>query len=485
MTDPSVDDMLIDEFDTKANVEEQVPKSTTTTLLYPTLNKSTTSTVAYPKLESLSINSSSTTASAKSGAYPSKVPSARSVIVASSTHQDNNNEDNNNNVSFSTLRSKFDKANGVVPKPNVPEYLWQPRRRAPPPPPPPQSSLPTSSSFEIDRRVPNPTKSASAVRKRSYPDNASLSRELFRSAFNSEPSIPRTSPRPKQRSQQQKQQNESLTFSTYTKKGHSRGTTVDLARLWKDVLVRAGISIEFAWKYALKLAEAKYDETNAETLTHTELAKIGMTNGNEREATLNTIQEIGEEMRQATAELSAEEEAGNGATSSPTEEVAAQRKHALTMWRNIFMKGKLGKEWGVSTTVKYSVALVDNGWDDWNIDSLNDGDLESAGISNPAHREIILQLVERELAEAELNPESAFAKVAVTKEELDHMKQVRAELAERIEAFEVFQTRISEILNGDTDTQREARAKREAARAIHKAEREQRRLDRIRASNKS
>ncbi|KAH9257716.1 hypothetical protein BASA81_004174 [Batrachochytrium salamandrivorans] len=88
------------------------------------------------------------------------------------------------------------------------------------------------------------------------------------------------------------------------------------------------------------------------------------------------------------------------------------------------------------------------------------------GIAEAAHREIIIELVDRELAEAELNP---------TTYQLDRdfadAKLLQVELAKRIEAFDVFQHRLSQILRGDTDKQRESKAKRAHERELRKQQR--------------
>jgi hypothetical protein len=256
--------------------------------------------------------------------------------------------------------------------------------------------------------------------------------------------------------------------------GTSKEDRSGIARKWKDVLVRAGIRIEFAWKFAIALSEAHFDETNALTLTNTDLMRLGIYDEGEQDAIINTIQLIAKEMEEADRQH-AIEKAENIEDDTKGEEEAA---HARKTWRNLLIRANLGKEWGPMVTAKYAGLLARAGWDDWNVDNLTDGDLQTAGISDPLHREVILQLVERELQEAQLNPNALLDKKhAVTKEEIEYVKMTREEISKQLEDFEVFQQRLSEILRGDTDKQREARAKREALRAMQKREREKKRLE--------
>jgi len=92
---------------------------------------------------------------------------------------------------------------------------------------------------------------------------------------------------------------------------------------------------------------------------------------------------------------------------------------------------------------------------------------------------VILQLVERELAEAMSNPAYTLPTEAkVTKADVQYVKQVRGELETQLEAFDEFQRKLASILNGDTESAKQARAKREAATAERRIEREQKRLER-------
>lgn len=92
------------------------------------------------------------------------------------------------------------------------------------------------------------------------------------------------------------------------------------------------------------------------------------------------------------------------------------------------------------------------------------------GVADAAHREIIIELVERELAEAELNPAAAAATSEVD-QDFAEAKLLQAELVKRIEAFDVFQQRLSQILRGDTDRQRESKARRAHERELRKQQR--------------
>jgi len=217
-------------------------------------------------------------------------------------------------------------------------------------------------------------------------------------------------------------------------------TNVDVARRWKDVLVRAGISVEYAWKFGLNLQREGFDETNAMSLSEEILNnRIGMSDASQRRSTLSTIQEIAQELSAihvaVTADDGGDEEGGEQTSTGE------QYQHALVTWRNLFMKAKLGKLWGLQTAIRYARSLARQGWDEWNLEDMTEDDLIHAGIDNPTDREVVLELVERELKEAEIHPEqvSMTSAVKVTKEDVDEIREAKKEIAQSIEAIERFQ----------------------------------------------
>jgi len=126
-----------------------------------------------------------------------------------------------------------------------------------------------------------------------------------------------------------------------------------VSRQWKDLLVRAGIRIEFAWRFAISLARAGYDETNAESLTDKELKSIGMSM-DDAKATLRTIREVADEYR---AEMAAKTED----TTPSEEDDATIKKHAFNAWRSLLIRARLGKEWGAAVTARYAALLAKQG----------------------------------------------------------------------------------------------------------------------------
>ncbi|KAH9257715.1 hypothetical protein BASA81_004173 [Batrachochytrium salamandrivorans] len=129
----------------------------------------------------------------------------------------------------------------------------------------------------------------------------------------------------------------------------SSQVTMETTRKWKDVLVESGISIEFAWKYALVLSQHGYDETNAHLLGKRDLAKLQVgTNSKEQAAILNTIADL---IKQATE-------------SPALEDKEEDRLQVVVRWRNLFNRAKLA--WGNKTSLEYASLLAGQGWDESN-----------------------------------------------------------------------------------------------------------------------
>lgn len=236
--------------------------------------------------------------------------------------------------------------------------------------------------------------------------------------------------------------------------------TIDnTARRWKDVLVRAGVSVEYAWKYGLEMSQARFNESNALQVTHEDLKRIGVNDQEQRQSILDTIQQI------------AQQEYGY----QPSEQ--EHNNHAFMTWRNLMIRADLGKAWGALQVAKYAQLLAQEGWDDWNAEDLDESLLESMGVEDPNHREVLLELIQRELDEAELHPGTTQITPLLTQEERQLMEQAAVQSKQILEQFEVFQQRLAAVLRGDTETQRQARAKRAAQRAIRDAERANRRRE--------
>lgn len=124
---------------------------------------------------------------------------------------------------------------------------------------------------------------------------------------------------------------------------------METTRKWKDVLVESGISVEFAWKYALVLSQNGYDETNAHLLGMRDLTKlqVGAT-PKEQAAVLSTIAELVKQAAESPV-LEAKEE---------------DRRLVVIRWRNLFNRAKLA--WGDKTSLKYASLLASQGWDESN-----------------------------------------------------------------------------------------------------------------------
>jgi len=243
----------------------------------------------------------------------------------------------------------------------------------------------------------------------------------------------------------------------------------ELTRKWKDVLVRAGLSVEFAWKYAILLDNAKYDESNAEKITDANLAKLGISDKKQRKAILETIRVIAEEMKDIT---------------SNAQESSSDLEDTLRGWRNLFVRANLAKQWGGKVTSKYATLLAKAGWNESNVEEIKESDLEAVGISDASHREVIMQLIEREIMEFEALQSSVVNEELVTEEELAEMRRVHSEISRNIQVFDEFQEQLQLILAGDTEKQRQARAAREIARDMRSEEREKKRAELIRAREK-
>jgi hypothetical protein len=226
-------------------------------------------------------------------------------------------------------------------------------------------------------------------------------------------------------------------------------------REWKEVLFQAGFPIEFAWKNAVLLNTQGIDANVALNCTVDDFAKL-LPDVSKPEL-LSLVRTID------TLVKNAQQHEGHN---DNIEEI--QANNSIVQWIELFRP--ISGNWGGTTmSLRYATLIASQNWE-----STSDMTYESllkAGITNELHREVILQLVEREFAKKEY--ESNFH--LVSEKELTEKKNLQRELIRNVEALDAFQDRLTQILSGNTEKQKASRLKREEDREARKLERQIRR----------
>jgi len=117
----------------------------------------------------------------------------------------------------------------------------------------------------------------------------------------------------------------------------------------------------------------------------------------------------------------------------------------------------------------YALGFSKYGIDDTNAESLTDEDLQEHGISNKSHREMILGLIQS-LLESQRESQNNAGEEEI---DWDKVEKQQRMLQAEIQHVDMIQDKISKILAGDTERQREFRARLAKERARRDAEREE------------